>query len=130
MATIRKELKLSATPDKVWAAFEDVGAIHTRLAQGFVTDTELVPAGRDVTFANGFQAFEALITVDKAARRLAYAVQNSPNLTHHSASFEIGPDGSGTKVVWIADLLPDAMAPMIGGMMEEGVKAMRKTLDG
>jgi len=33
-------------------------------------------------------------------------------------------------VVWVADLLPDAMAQAIGAMMEQGVAAMSKTLDG
>jgi len=32
--------------------------------------------------------------------------------------------------VWVADFLPDAIAPAIAAMMEQGVAAMRKTLDG
>lgn len=130
MATVRKELRLKASPDAVWAAFEDIGAIHTRLAQGFVTDTKLQPGGRLVTFANGMVAFEAIITIDTDARRLAYAVTGSANLTHHSASFEVVPDGAGSRVVWLADFLPDAAAGTIGGMMEAGCAAMARTLDG
>ncbi len=130
MATVRKELHLKASPDAVWSAFEDVGAIHERLARGFVTDTKLQPGGRLVTFANGMVAFEAVITVDAEARRLAYAVTGSPNLTHHSASFAVTPDGTGSRVVWLADFLPDTAAGTIGGMMEAGVVAMATTHDG
>ena len=37
--------------------------------------------------------------------------------------------GAGSHVVWVADLLPDAMAQAIGAMMEQGAAAMRKTLE-
>jgi len=130
MATIRKTVQLAAAPDAVWVAFEDFGAVHTRLAPGFVTATALEPGGRRVTFANGFVAFETLITMDPKARRLVYAITDSPNLTHHSASFEVLPDGAGSRVVWTADLLPDAAAERVGGMMADGCAAMAKALDG
>lgn len=32
MASIRREILVSATPDAVWDAIRDVGALHTRLA--------------------------------------------------------------------------------------------------
>jgi hypothetical protein len=128
MATIRKEMRVARAPGDVWDAFRDVGAIHTRLARGFVTDTTLEEGSRVVTFANGFVARELIVTVDDAGRRLAYAVVGSPNLTHHSASFQVFEDGAGARVVWIADILPDAAATTIGGMMEAGMEAMRTTL--
>ena len=49
MATIRKELTLSASPAQVWDVIRDVGAIHRRLAPGFVTDTRLEEGVRVVT---------------------------------------------------------------------------------
>jgi hypothetical protein len=128
MATIRKEARMSRAPAAVWDAFRDVGAIHTRLARGFVTDTKLEEGARVVTFANGFVARELLVTVDDDARRLAYAVVGSPNLTHHSASFQVFEDGAGSRVVWIADMLPDAASATIGPMMDAGIEAMKTTL--
>ncbi len=130
MATIRKTVHLAAAADAVWATFADFGAVHTRLAPGFVTATALEPGGRWVTFANGFVAFETLVTMDSAARRLAYAITDNPNLTHHSASFEVLPDGDGSRVVWTADLLPDDAAERVGAMMEDGCAAMAKALGG
>ena len=41
MATIRSELKTRARPSEVWSAIRDIGALHTRLVPGFVTDTNL-----------------------------------------------------------------------------------------
>lgn len=128
MATIRQEFSVAAAPEAVWAVFKDFGAVHMRLAPGFVTDTKLEEGARVVTFANGMTARELLVTMDDAARRLVYAVSGSRQLTHHNASFQVFPDGAGSRVVWIADVLPDAAEGPIGGMMEAGVAAMRASL--
>lgn len=53
MATIRKEITTVASPDDVWAAIRDIGALHTRLVPGFVVNTKLEPGARIVTFAMG-----------------------------------------------------------------------------
>ena len=41
MASIHKEILIDASSDHVWDALRDFGALHTRLAPGFVTDTRL-----------------------------------------------------------------------------------------
>jgi len=128
MASIRKEFDLSAPADKVWAAFKDVGAVHTRLARGFVTDCRMDGKDRIVTFVNGLVARELIVDIDERARRLVYSAR-SERLKHHSASFTVSAQGTGAHVVWVADLLPDAMAQPFGAMMEQGVAAMRKTLE-
>jgi hypothetical protein len=46
MATIRSEIKTRANASEVWSAIRDVGALHTRLVPGFVTDTKLEPGTR------------------------------------------------------------------------------------
>ena len=58
MASIRHEVMIEAAADKVWDAVRDVGAIHTRLAPDFVTDTKLEPGARR-TLA-GFEGYEVL----------------------------------------------------------------------
>jgi hypothetical protein len=119
---------VDAAPDDVWAAFRDVGAIHTRLARGFVTDTKLEGDTRIVTFANGIVARERIIDIDDARRRLAYSVvEGRP--THHHATFQVFPKGAGSRIVWIADLLPDELKPAIEGMMDHGMTAMKSTLE-
>lgn len=127
MASIRKEFDVAAPIDKVWAAFKDIGAVHTRVAKGFVTDCRLDGADRIVTFVNGLVAREVIVDVDERARRLVYSAR-SERLQHHNASFTLTASGNGTHVAWVADLLPDAMAQPIGAMMEQGVAAMKKTL--
>jgi uncharacterized protein YndB with AHSA1/START domain len=128
MASIHKEMYVDAAPDDVWAAFRDVGAIHTRLARGFVTDTKLEGDTRIVTFANGLVARERIIDIDDARRRLAYSVvEGRP--THHHATFQVFPEAGGSRIVWIADLLPNELKPAMEGMMDHGMTAMKSTLE-
>ena len=128
MASIRKEIPIDARPDDVWAAIRDVGAVHERLAPGFVTDTRMDgDAARMVTFANGLVVRELIVDVDDAARRLAYAAVGGRS-THHSASFQVLPDGEATRLVWVADVLPHEVATPIGEMMEQGARVMQRTL--
>ncbi len=130
MASIRKEIVIEASPKRVWDAVRDVGAVHERLAPGFVVDTRLEAGARVVTFANGLVARELIVDVDDEARRLAWAVVGSPRLTHHNASMQVFDDGDrGSRVVWIADLLPNEIGGTIAAMIEEGLGAMKKTLE-
>jgi carbon monoxide dehydrogenase subunit G len=130
MASIRKEIVIEASPKRVWDAVRDVGAVHERLAPGFVIDTRLQAGARVVTFANGLVARELIVDVDDEARRLAWAVVGSPRLTHHNASMQVFDDGDrGSRVVWIADLLPNEIGGTITAMIEEGLGAMKKTLE-
>jgi hypothetical protein len=47
MASIRKEIIVDRNAAHCWEALRDVGALHTRLVPGFVTDTKLEPGARD-----------------------------------------------------------------------------------
>jgi len=130
MASIRKSLIVGVQPEAAWAAIRDVGAVHERLARGFVTTTELDDDTRMVTFANGMTVRERIVTIDDAARRLVYAVVSGGRTTHHNASFEVIDEADGrARIVWTTDLLPDAVAPAVEGMMDGGLHAIRQTLE-
>ncbi len=129
MATIYKEFLVSATPQFVWEAIKDVGSVHTRLAQGFVTNTVLVGDIRTVTFANGFVAKERVITISDQERRLAYTAVEG-RASHHNAYLQVFPAPNGqSRVLWVTDLLPDEMCAPIEQMVELGSAAMAKTLE-
>jgi hypothetical protein len=129
MATVRKELRLTSRPDQVWAALADFGAVHQRVAPGFVTECQLDGNARLVTFANGSKARELLVTSDAAARRLVYAIPPGDRIAHYSASVEVFPDGEGSRLVWTIDLLPDALAPYVDGQTDIAVRAMKPALE-
>lgn len=128
MASIRREITLATSPEAVWDVVRDIGAVHTRFAPGFVVATTMEPGARVVTFANGLVAREVIVDIDDAARRLAYSVR-SERLEHHNASFQVVPEAAGSRLVWIADVLPDAAAVTVGAMMDEGIKAAGAALD-
>jgi Polyketide cyclase / dehydrase and lipid transport len=129
MASIRKEILIEADCEEVWAAARDIGALHERLASGFVVDTRMEGDDRIVTFANGLVAREAIVAIDDAARRLAWTVVGG-RTSHYNASFQAFADGEGrTRAVWIVDLLPDELAGPIGAMVEQGSAAIKRTLE-
>ncbi len=91
MASIHKAILIEARPEDVWAAVRDVGAVHQRLAPGFVVDARLEGDSRVVTFGNGAVVRELIVDVDEEARRLAYAAVEG-RTTHHNASMQVGGD--------------------------------------
>jgi hypothetical protein len=126
MTTIRRSVRIDTTPDHLWEVVRDIGALHTRLVPGFVVNTELEPGARVVTFANGMVTRELIVSVDDEARRVCWSARNE-HLVHHNAAFEVRADGDTVIGVWTADVLPDTVAPVVAGMIEEGLAAMQRT---
>lgn len=129
MASIRREMIIDVPAAQMWDALRDIGALPTRLVKGFVTECRLEAEARVVTFANGLVARELIVDVNDADQRLVWSASGG-RLTHHNASAQVFAEGpSRSRVVWIADLLPHAMAPAITGMIEQGLAAMKATLE-
>ena len=129
MATIYKEAEIARSAGFVWDAIRDVGAIHRRLVRGFVVDCKLEGDSRLVTFANGMVVREIIVAVDDKTRRHAWSARGEP-LTHHNASIQVFAQGDDkSRVVWIADVMPDEVAGTVGEMMSQGLTAMKRTLE-
>lgn len=129
MATIRAEIVIAVDADEVWDAVRDIGAAHRRLVPGLVTDVRLEDAERVVTFASGLIVRERIVDIDDAIRRLAYSATGG-RAAHHNASMQVFADGSGrSRLIWITDLLPDAAAPSIRALVEQGATLIRQTLE-
>lgn len=129
MASVRKEFVIDARPEDVWAAVRDVGAVHTRLAPGFVVDARLEGEVRTVTFANGLVAREVIVDLDDAARRVAYASVGG-RASHHHATMQVLAEGDGrARMVWVTDVLPHELARPIGALVEEGARAIKRALE-
>jgi polyketide cyclase/dehydrase/lipid transport protein len=127
MATLRKEIPVANAAIPVWHAIRDFGQVHTKVAPGFLTGLKMDNGDRIVTFFNGVVARERLVTADDEARRLVYAVvEGRPS--HYNASVEVLPEGDGSRIVWMIDLLPNELAPAIEGMMDQALGTMKKTL--
>ena len=131
MGSIRAEIDIDAHPDDVWDALRDFGAVHERLVPGFVVDCRVDGDTRVVTFFSGAVARERLVAADDDARRLVYAVvDGSLPFTHHSASAQvISTDDGGSRFVWITDLLPDELAPVVQEYMDHGIGVIKQKLE-
>jgi Polyketide cyclase / dehydrase and lipid transport len=129
MATIRSEIKTRARPSEVWSAIRDVGALHTRLVPGFVTDTKLELGARIVTFVNGTVLREPIVTLDDEARRLVWTHEGG-RAQHYNGALQVSELADGlTTVVWTADFLPDDITGYMSRAIEAGMAAMQRSLD-
>jgi hypothetical protein len=130
MTSIRKEILVEVGAEQAWSAVRDVGAVHRRLAAGFVVDVRLEGEVRIVTFANGLVARESIVDIDDAARRLVWSVVGG-RASHYNASLQVFAEGEQRCiVVWVVDLLPHELAGPIGEMIEAGSAAIKRTLGG
>ncbi len=129
MASIRKEMLINASADTVWDALKDVGALHTRLVPGFVTDTRIEPGARIVTFGNGHVARELIVDLDETDRRLVWAIVDEP-FRHYNASAQVFSEKPGScRFVWVTDLLPNELADHVAMMMEQGLGVIKATME-
>ena len=129
MATVRSGIKTRTPAQEVWSAIRDIGALHTRLVPGFVTDTKLEPGARVVTFVNGVVLREPIVTLDDKARRLVWTHEGG-RARHYNGSLEVSELADGmTSVVWTADFLPDDIGDYMSRAIEAGMAAMQRSLD-
>src|SRR4051812_27919685 len=120
MASTHEQVSIAARPEDVWDAVRDVAALHTRLVPGFVVDTRLEGHTRVVTFGNGTVVREPILSIDDERRRLAWLALGG-RLEHYSASLQVFPEGGGSRVLWIADFLPDDFESMVRGLLTQGL---------
>ena len=72
---------------------------------------------------------ELIVTVDHDRRRLAYSIRQSPlNFTHHSASWQVRPEGDKSRLVWITDVKPDSVAPALEELIDQTADSIQRNL--
>ena len=128
MAILHNSVLIDVAPDAIWDAVRDVGALHTRLVPGFVVSTKLDGDARIVTFGNGLVAREPIISIDDERKRLAWSAEGG-RTKHYNAVLQVFAQGSGSRVEWTTDLLPNEMANPIQTMQEQGLAIMKRTLE-
>ncbi|GIE36902.1 hypothetical protein Ait01nite_099470 [Actinoplanes italicus] len=133
MATVRVETVIEVPAERVWEAVADVGAVHRRLLPGRVLDARIEDDERILTMPDGSQIRELIISVDHDDRRLAYAVVEGQKLplTYHQASFQVFGEGPRrSRLVWLTDVLPHAMAPAVRARTERGIVEIKNVIEG
>jgi len=131
MATVRVEAVIDVPAEQVWDAIADVAAVHRRLLPGRVADARVEGDVRVLTMPDGSQIRELIVAVDHGDRRLAYAVVEGQKLplTYHHATFEVVDDGDRSRLVWVTDVLPHAMADAVRARTERGILEMRNVIE-
>jgi hypothetical protein len=129
MASICIETPIDVPPASAWDALRDWGALHERLAPGFVTETKVEGEDRLVTFFTGATVRETILDVDDARRRLAWTIVDGP-YSHHNGVAQMLDNGGGTLFVWTTDLLPHAAADRTRELMQRGSEVIKQTLEG
>jgi hypothetical protein len=133
MSSIIKEITIDRGAAPCWEAVRDFGGLHERLAPGFILDCKMTgDRHREVTFFGGAVATEYLVGADEEWMRLAYTVVESPmGSSHSNASVQVIRDGDAQcRFVWIIDVLPDELAERTGELMDSGLAAIKKHLQG
>jgi Polyketide cyclase / dehydrase and lipid transport len=129
MASIRRQVVIDGEPDAVWDALRAWDALDERLAAGFVTDCRRDGTARIVTFASGAVLREEILGCDEEHRRLAWSIVDGPYTHHNGAAEVLAEDDGRARLVWTSDLRPDALAEVTAQAMEQGLAAIKSTLE-
>lgn len=129
MASIRRQIVIDVDQDAVWDALRQWDALHTRLAPGFVVDCRRDGTARIVTFASGAVLREEILGCDEKHRRLAWSIVDGPYTHHNGAAEVLAEAGGAARLVWTSDVRPDSLAEMTASAMDQGLVAIRRTLE-
>jgi hypothetical protein len=131
MATVYVETTVNVAAQRVWEAVADVGAVHRRLLPGRVADARIEGDVRILTMPDEVQVRELILSVDHAIRRMAYTVTEGQRLplTYHHAAFQVHEEGDRSRLVWLTDVLPHAMAAVVKPRVERGIQEIKECLD-
>jgi uncharacterized protein YndB with AHSA1/START domain len=131
MATVCVEATVNVPAQRVWEAVADVGAVHRRLLPGRVADTRIEGDVRILTMPDGARVRELILAIDHTIRRMAYTVTEGQRLplTYHHAAFQVFDEGDRSRLVWLTDILPHAMADVVRARVERGIEEMKVVLE-
>ncbi len=127
-ASVRREVRIDAGADEVWAVVGD----PSRLTEWFpgVASCTVDGTSRVVTTGSGLPMPEELLTVDRLQRRFQYRIA-APPFKEHLATVDVHDLGDGTSlVVYGTDADPATMALVLGGAAGNALQHLRDLLEG
>jgi hypothetical protein len=128
VATYRFETLINLPVAEAWRALRQFGAAD-RLFAPVITRCALEGDIRTVTFGNGAIVQERLITCDESARRLVYCVTGG-SFEFHSALLQLEPvTDRRCRVVWLTDFLPETRGEVVGPLVEQGGRSLKRSLE-
>ena len=82
-----------------------------------------------MTFASGAVLREEILGCDEEHRRLAWSIVDGPYEHHNGAAEVLVEDDGRARFVWTSDVRPDALAGATAQAMEQGLAAIKRTLE-
>jgi hypothetical protein len=127
MATVRREIRIHAPAEEVWATIGDPGTIHEWFP-GIVAST-VEGTVRTITLGSGVPLPEDIITNDPILRRFQYRIAGGL-FRNHLGTVDVLDLGDGTCLtVYSTDAEPDVMALVIGGASGAALHELKRQIE-
>jgi hypothetical protein len=127
MATVRREIRIHAPAEEVWATIGDPGTIHEWFP-GIVAST-VEGTVRTITLGSGVPLPEDIITNDPILRRFQYRISGGL-FRNHLGTVDVLDLGDGTCLtVYSTDAEPDVMALVIGGASGAALHELKRQIE-
>ena len=132
MPTWTLTVDIAAEPDAVWAVIGDpVGVPKWFPKYVSATGDE---GTRTLVNDQGGELVERLLTRDDARRHCSYSVIAGAPVASHEASFEVVPEGTGSRVIWTTSTEPKDpamdMEARLTPAQTEGLQTLKALCEG
>ena len=130
MATMHKQAKLDVPAESAWRFVERYTRSEVHMFPSLASGERQEGEYRVVTQHDGSEVWERNVSVDPARMRASYTIPGIPGIEHHHASMQVVDDADGfSTIVWITDVLPDAMVDALATTYETAFADMVRSLN-
>jgi carbon monoxide dehydrogenase subunit G len=127
MAKATAELAIAATPDAVWLVVRDFHGLGDWMPGIESSRSE----GDDRILAMmGMEIREHLVKIDEDSKAITYSITEGAPVESHEAVITVHADGAGSRVTWDVETTPEAMAPMMQGIYQQSLEALKSHVSG
>jgi carbon monoxide dehydrogenase subunit G len=127
MATGTATTSIDRPSDEVWAIVGDFGGIGNWMPG---IDSCRVEGDDRILETMGMTIKEHLVKKDDAARAITYSIVDGAPVERHEATITVVPDGTGSRVDWVVDALPDDMAGLMTTVYQQALDALKAHAEG
>ncbi len=117
MPTIYLERHLNSPATTVWDRISDIRSPEH--LTNMIHTVEVIGDNVRACATDQGKIVETIISVDRDRRRVAYTATQSPfPISHHNAAMAVVDDGEGSRLTWITDVEPAAVADALRPVLE------------
>ena len=128
MASLRYEIRISASADAVWDIVKDPASVP-RWFPGIVAAV-VEGSIRTVTLSTGVTMPEELLTIDSLQRRIAYRI-TAPAYRSHLGTIDVIELGERDSLcVYSTTAEPDVLALLVGGATARALDTIKHLAEG